>query len=460
MNARLEEDMLSKVICRYNTSGMNHGLPDIRSKLPAWLGAVVLFFFSSLSIDCLAQRTPTVSGWVTDSITGEPLPFVTVAWIKGLSGTVTNGDGRFEIHMPEEIEDESLLITLLGYRKQVVRIDQTAPEMRFRLVPASIELAEVQVNPLHPTHYLRLAMRSIKSNYPDKPFGTRSYYREIIRENGAFLRAHEGVFRSYIPNFQDTVRKQHQLLLFRKSSELSDLMFMKKEREKEDVKERKKEAKAVRKGKVVEKKKEADSLGIGELFGGPENLLRLSDLFRNPPGSLDTIGFKNYTYTYARYSSYNDATLMVIDFKSNGKVDNVREEGRIYLDIASNAIVRVESRGTYVVPLWARPLLLAFGFGIKNPSFRSTVSFRQAAGKWYPGTTLFFLSAQVERKRLFSANDNSLFEVDGLLTISRIDPDKAQPIEKEKQYSTRKRPENQVFAQPGITWEDVEVIKP
>jgi hypothetical protein len=249
-------------------------------------------------------------------------------------------------------------------------------------------------------------------------------------------------------------------MLFRKSSELSELKFMKKEREKEAMKDQKKEAKAIRKGKTVEKKKDADSLGIGELFGGPENLLRLSDLFRDPPGSLDTNGFRNYTYSFARYSSYNDATLMVIDFKSDGKVDNVREEGRIYLDIATNAIVRVESRGTFVIPLWAKPILLAFGYGIKSPVFRSSVSFRQAAGKWYPGTTIFFLSAQVERKRLFAENDLSRFEVDGLLTIGKIDPDRPQPIDTKKLYSTRKRPEVQVFAEPGITWEDVDIIKP
>lgn len=431
-----------------------------RMQFPNRIGLLFLILLSMVSVESLGQRKPTVSGTVTDSITGDPLPYVTVAWMKSLAGTITNDEGRFEIHRPDNAEDEAILITLLGYRKQVVNIDETGQSLQVRLVPASIELAEVQVNPLPPSHYIRLAMRALRNNYPDKPFGTRSYYREIIRENGAFLRAHEGVFRSHIPNFQDTVSKQHQLLLFRKSNELSELKFMKKEREKEVLKDQKKEAKAIRKGKTAEKKKEADSLGIGELFGGPENLLRLSDLFRNPPGSLDTNGFKKYTYTYARYSSYNDATLMVIDFKSNGKVDNVKEEGRIYLDIASNAIVRVESRGTYVIPLWAKPILLAFGFGIKSPVFRSSVSFRKAADKWYPGTTLFFLSAQVERKRLFAANDNSFFEVDGLLTISRIDPEQSQPVEKEKRYSTRKRPESQVFTEPGITWEDVDVIKP
>lgn len=431
-----------------------------RLKNLALYGVVVFLLAISVVSDCFAQSKPTVSGLVTDSITGEPLPYATVAWMNSLSGTVTNNEGRFEIHRPESEEGEYLLVTLLGYRKQVWTIEQLEKSLHVRLVPASIELAEVQVNPMPPTHYIRMAMRSLRNNYPDKPFGTRSYYREIIRENGAFLRAHEGIFRSYVPNFQDTVRKQHQLMLFRKSSELSEMTFMKKEREKEAMKDQKKEAKTIRKGKTVEKKKDADSLGIGELFGGPENLLRLSDLFRDPPGSLDTNGFRNYTYSFARYSSYNDATLMVIDFKSNGKVDNVREEGRIYLDIATNAIVRVESRGTFVVPLWAKPILLAFGYGIKSPVFRSSVSFRQAAGKWYPGTTIFFLSAQVERKRLFAENDLSRFEVDGLLTIGKIDPDRPQPIDTKKLYSTRKRPEVQVFAEPGITWEDVDIIKP
>lgn len=425
--------------------------------------AVIFFLICSITLFGLrispAQTPKVLRGTVKDSLSGYPVPYATVALTKSLQGTVTNDAGEFILNVEDAPEDENLIITLLGFHAKEFPLRSVQSPLHVMLSPASIELKEVLVNPLPPTHYIRMAMRSLRQNYPAQAYETQSYYREIIQENGAFLRSHEGVFRSYTPNFQDSVKSQHQLLLFRKANDLREMAFMKKERLKESEKDQKKAAKAIRKGREVKKKEVDDSLKIGDLFGGPENLLRLAGLFKDPGNYLDTNEFKEYTYSFARFSSYNNAALMVIDFKSKGKVDYVREEGRIFLDIASNAIVKVESKGVLVVPALAKPVLLIMGIGVKNPVFQSSISFRQVKGLWYPNTMLFNLRVQVERKRLFSANDNSLFVIDGILTVNKLKTTGAVPVEAKKRYSQSKRPEQQVYNDESIDWSSINVIE-
>ncbi|MBL0098582.1 MAG: hypothetical protein IPP46_20430 [Bacteroidetes bacterium] len=218
----------------------------------------------------------------------------------------------------------------------------------------------------------------------------------------------------------------------------------------------------MKKGKPVEKKSskdDKDSLKIGEVFGGPENLLKMADIFKDPDNFLDSNEFKNYTYAFAKSSSYNNAALMVIQYKSKGKVDRVREEGFIYLDIASNAIVKIESKGSYSIPTLVRPVLFVMGIGVENPTFKSSISFQQVNDRWYPNAMQFNMNIQVEKKRMFSKNDNSSFDIEGVLAINKLKTSNSTPVETAKRYTTKKRPEQQVFNDLKLNWSEINVIK-
>lgn len=425
--------------------------------------AAALFFLLFTASDSWSQPGRKIHGNVTDSLTGNPVPFATVTLRDNLAGTVTNENGDFQLLIPDGVRDDILIITLLGYRMQQLTLSTLRDTVAVRLSPVALELREVQVRAQPPEYYIRMAMRAIPENYPSSPFETRSYYREIIRENGNFLRSHEGIFRTYFPNFRDSSKNQHQLMLFRKASDLKELAFMKKERMKEEEKNRRDQAKGKIKNKGKDKKNDgrgdSDSLSIGELFGGPDNLLQLAGLLRDEGNFLDTNAFRDYHYSFASFNSYNDNSIMVIDFRTKGKVDRVRQSGRIYIDIASNAIVKADYRGEFVIPALLRPVLLVLGIGVKNPKFKSDVSFSQAKGRWYPATMLFNLNLEVERKRLFAANDNSSFIIDGVLTVNQVKITDAGPVPHDKRYKSSKRPEEQVHNDEGLSWEKVNIIR-
>lgn len=410
----------------------------------------------------VAQKGDVLYGTVNDASNGQPVPFATVTLKKSLIGTTTNESGQFELHLPDTLQEDELLVTFLGYAFKTYPLESVRSPLLVSLVPSSIDLKEVLIRPLPPTYYIKLAMQSKAANYPSAPFESNAYYREIIQENGNFLRSHEGVFKTYYPNFQDTLKNQHQLLLFRKANDLQELAFMKKERLKDEAKDKKREEKSLKKGKPLKKdskNNDKDSLKIGEIFGGPENLLKMSDIFKDPENFLDSNEFKNYTYSFAKSSSYHDVALMVIQYQSKGKVDHVREEGFIYLDIASNAIVKIESKGSYSIPTLARPVLFLMGLGVKNPTFKSSISFQKVNDRWYPNAIQFKMNIQVEKKRMFSKNDNSNFDIEGVLAVNKLKTSAPSSVESTKRFSVKKKPEEQVFNDQGLTWSEVNIIK-
>jgi len=424
------------------------------------LSGLLLLAIFLLNTTLYAQEQRLITGTIEDAVTKLPIPFATITLKNALIGTVSNENGKFDLYIPKDITDDRILAICLGYQYQDFDLTTIQSPLFINLIPSTVELKEVAVSPLPPTYYIKLAMSQIKENYPQDPFLSTAYYREKVMENENFIRCNEGVFKSYYPNFQDTVKNQHQLLLYRKVDDLKQISFMQKERDKDAAKEKKKEAKAIKKGKTVKTKEEKDEqLKIAEMFGGPERILALANLSKNASNYLDSTEFKNYNYSFAKTSSYKDVSIMVINFKSKGKNDHVRESGKIYLDISTNAIVKTESKGEFSIPTVVRPVLFVMGLGIENPTWEGSREFQQVNNRWYPKNVEYTINLNVEKKRMFSANDNSNFIIEGIFTVNKLQLSGAKQIEVPKRYIASKNMEEQVHNEDGITWSGINIIK-
>ena len=424
------------------------------------LSGLLLLAIFLLNTTLYAQEQRLITGTIEDAVTKLPIPFATITLKNALIGTVSNENGKFDLYIPKDITDDRILAICLGYQYQDFDLTTIQSPLFINLIPSTVELKEVAVSPLPPTYYIKLAMSQIKENYPQDPFLSTAYYREKVMENENFIRCNEGVFKSYYPNFQDTVKNQHQLLLYRKVDDLKQISFMQKERDKDAAKEKKKEAKAIKKGKTVKTKEEKDEqLKIAEMFGGPERILALANLSKNASNYLDSTEFKNYNYSFAKTSSYKDVSIMVINFKSKGKNDHVRESGKIYLDISTNAIVKTESKGEFSIPTVVRPVLFVMGLGIENPTWEGSREFQKVNNRWYPKNVEYTINLNVEKKRMFSANDNSNFIIEGIFTVNKLQLSGAKQIEVPKRYIASKNMEEQVHNEDGITWSGINIIK-
>lgn len=100
-----------------------------------------IFIASGFSI----SRSATYSGVVTDSITGEPLPFIAIQIANTLYGDETDIDGNFSINAAST---DQLVFNFLGYKRKSIDLknySETKP-IHVELVPTDFQLEEIEIS--------------------------------------------------------------------------------------------------------------------------------------------------------------------------------------------------------------------------------------------------------------------------------------------------------------------------
>lgn len=87
-----------------------------------------------------------VSGKITDSDTGEGMPFVNVYFQHTNTGTTTNFDGFYELPIPSTLASDSLVASYIGYKKRLKPLVRTKSQtIDFQLQSDATKLDEVVV---------------------------------------------------------------------------------------------------------------------------------------------------------------------------------------------------------------------------------------------------------------------------------------------------------------------------
>ena len=112
------------------------------------MGKKILFCLVGLL--CLfsleGQNEIRIKGLVTDSVSGEPLPYVSII-VKGTTtGAATNLDGRFSLTVPSSASGKMLEVSYLGYSTKQVPL-KSGQSLSIQLAPTGIALNEVVVKP-------------------------------------------------------------------------------------------------------------------------------------------------------------------------------------------------------------------------------------------------------------------------------------------------------------------------
>lgn len=408
-----------------------------------------LFFLGALFtlvINVQAQRQ--ISGYVVDAANGNALEYVPLALKQQMIGTVSNEGGKFDLQIPESAQADTLVFSAFGYKPFKVPVAAINGPLSIRLQSSINQLKEVEVRPLPPVNYVLMALRRFKTNYPNTPYQSLAYYREKILENKSFIQFDEGVFKTYCPNYTDTIRNQDQIVLYRRADDIQDLAFMKKERERDE--------KRIEEGK---KKKSHVHIGVADQFSGPQDILKSSKISANAASYLDSTKLDEYTFSWDKSTFYNNEEVMVIIFKSKGKVEHIREQGKLYIERNSLAIVKIENDGDMIIPVLLRPVLFALGLGIENPSFIKEVSFQHVGDTWYPQQIQLFVKFEITKRRMFAKNDVSAFEVDQAYVVNQLKIENVKPIPVEKRFKPGTELEKQVQNDEGLSWEKVNMIK-
>ncbi len=108
------------------------------------LRSVLLAFCLLLSSATTALAQP-ISGRVTDARTGQPLPFVNIGVVGKALGTVSNEQGLYGLAFQEKLAADTVRVSYLGYRPQLLTLRQLQSQPNLALSPAAVALAEVRV---------------------------------------------------------------------------------------------------------------------------------------------------------------------------------------------------------------------------------------------------------------------------------------------------------------------------
>ena len=167
---------------------------------------IVLIIIFSFAIQSNGQ---SISGIVKDIKTEELIPFSAIA-IEGTTiGTITDYDGKFDIEIPENQKNGTIIISCLGYKQKKISVKKHLNKKIHIIKLASemnkIEEVLVEQKSLIAYTIIKKASSKISENYISTPYNYDIYYsckqkksgnKELKREAIVKLFDKKGYFRS------------------------------------------------------------------------------------------------------------------------------------------------------------------------------------------------------------------------------------------------------------------------
>ncbi len=146
---------------------------------------------------CYGQNL-VLKGTITDVKSGDLLPYAYVQ-IKGKAlGTVTNSEGFFKLTVPKSLQNEILVFSYVGYISQETRANKLTSPVSIQLKPDTKILDVVVIEPekmISPKALLKKIIKNIPNNYEQDTVLANGYYRELLKENGVYIKYADAVFQ-------------------------------------------------------------------------------------------------------------------------------------------------------------------------------------------------------------------------------------------------------------------------
>lgn len=175
-----------------------------------------------------AQSIDYIDCKVINQVNSEPVPFATIKLKYNQLGVYANAGGDFKIAGNPEFQDDSLLVTCIGYRQNSIAfrdLNKTG-QNQISLDPIIYGLSEVKVTSsvrkLGSYSIIEKAIKNINLNYPQKPFSQITYYRDYQKLDGKYINLNEAMVQILDNGFSsESLTNKYRLLDFKKNNEFS-----------------------------------------------------------------------------------------------------------------------------------------------------------------------------------------------------------------------------------------------
>jgi hypothetical protein len=276
-----------------------------------------------------------VKGTIADAETGEGVSFAHIGICGKSVGTVANENGFFEFRIPDEVMEDTLCATAIGYETFNYAVADLKGKSNFdiKLKPQTSYLNDILIKDERITgkRVIAKAISRIRKNYPNKPFLLEGYYRDYLKKNNEYVSFLEGAFtiddKGFNKPTEKTLIKIDQL---RYSKDYIDYLTE----------------------YVTEFNLDSTKLlvhGISPTFRGNE----FSNLYYHNPirnhassvpfiGVFDTFYERNYDFEIEYYTYIDDHEVYVIDISPGKrfKFTHVSIKGKLYIRTDNYAIVK------------------------------------------------------------------------------------------------------------------------
>ncbi len=309
---------------------------------------------------------------IIDSETKKPLVFTNIVIQGSNISTVSNSDGEFLLKIPNNLIENNIVITHLGYEDKILKIAALKNNEKILLKPATTQLNEISItaSTKNAKEIVQETLKKKSSIYNNDRTLMTAFYRETIKKRRKNASLSEAVVKIHKQPYNN-IRNDHiELIKARKNTNYSKL----------------------------------DTLAL-KLQGGPFSNL-YTDIIKYPEFIFNEENMNFYTFSFGKSTSINDRTIYVINFKQKDYIEQPLYYGKLYIDAKTYAL----SNAVYSLNVSNRELSSRM-YVRKKPrrvdvypteaSYR--VNYRTTNGKWHYAYSNISLTFKVNWKgKLFN----------------------------------------------------------
>ncbi len=322
-----------------------------------------------------------LTGRIIDKDTREPLMFAAVAVEGENTATITNEEGEFLLKVLKTSNAKNILVSYLGYKSLTYPITNFGKKKHtIKMESTSISLKEVHITPSTPDQIVKLALKKVAENYPNKAQKMTSFYREYIKKKRKYVSLAEGIMDIYKTGYLNKYSDDQVKII---------------------------------KGRKGTDTRRLDTLML-KIQGGPATTLLL-DVAKYSDIIFYESSWENYKFTMQTQQILNGRVNYVIGFQQMYRSVNPMYTGVLYIDTENLAIsgadFQLNMDGLYSPSSFFVKKKPA-GVKIEPTSAAYKVRFREQNDKWY----FYYARAELKfkakwKKRLFATNYTTLSEM-------------------------------------------------
>ncbi|MEP3210728.1 MAG: carboxypeptidase-like regulatory domain-containing protein [Maribacter sp.] len=138
---------------------------------------IAMLLYSGLTLTCQEDNR----GIILDSVTKEPLRYAALSW-NSSQGAIANEEGRYELFLNSS-DSVHITISHIGYKE--LRLNSMALSDTIYLSPKAYELDEIVL--IDTDDLKNKILSSLNKNYDSNPDCDAFFYKQFLRENGAYV---------------------------------------------------------------------------------------------------------------------------------------------------------------------------------------------------------------------------------------------------------------------------------